>query len=71
MPGYMLSVTSVTAFLFLIKSQLNSILLGFRLNFTRDPTTNTIAGATLRQLTPVVMERVMTMSDDTVSHLIN
>ena len=30
----------------------------FRLNFTKDPTTNTIAGATLRQLTPVVMERV-------------
>ena len=30
----------------------------FRLNFTKDNTVNTIAGATVRQLVPVVMERV-------------
>jgi len=30
----------------------------FRLNFTKDPTTNTIAGATVRQLVPAVFERV-------------
>ena len=29
-----------------------------RLNFTKDPTTNTIAGATVRHLVPVVLERV-------------
>ena len=29
-----------------------------RLNFTKDPTTNTIAGATVRQLVPAVLERV-------------
>ena len=30
----------------------------FRLHFTRDSTVNTIAGATIRQLVPVVLERV-------------
>jgi len=72
MSGYLLSVTSGNACLsFFMKSQMNAILLGFRLNFTRDPTTNTIAGATLRQLTPVVMERVMTLANDTVSLIIH
>ena len=35
-----------------------------RLNFTKDPTTNTIAGATVRQLVPVVLERVEQASSD-------
>ena len=30
----------------------------FRLHFTRDATVNTIAGATIRQLVPVVLERI-------------
>ncbi len=35
-----------------------------RLNFTKDPTTNTIAGATVRQLVPVVLERVEIADSD-------
>ena len=31
---------------------------------TKDPTTNTIAGATVRQLVPVVLERVEQASSD-------
>ena len=34
----------------------------FRLHFTRDSTVNTIAGATIRQLVPVVLERVSFIS---------
>lgn len=34
-----------------------------RLNFTKDLTTNTIAGATVRQLVPVVLERVEVATD--------
>ena len=34
----------------------------FRLHFTRDSTVNTIAGATIRQLVPVVLERVSFVS---------
>ena len=30
----------------------------FRLNFTKDHTTNAIAGATVRQLVPVIFERI-------------
>ena len=36
----------------------------FRLNFTKDNTVNTIAGATVRQLVPVVMERVALADPD-------
>ena len=36
----------------------------FRLCFTRDATTNTIAGATVRQLVPAVFERVASLSGD-------
>ena len=35
----------------------------FRLHFTRDSTVNTIAGATIRQLVPVVLERVSFISN--------
>ena len=35
----------------------------FRLHFTRDSTVNTIAGATIRQLVPVVLERVSLVSN--------
>ena len=35
----------------------------FRLHFTRDSTVNTIAGATIRQLVPVVLERVAFVSN--------
>ena len=35
-----------------------------RLNFTKDPTTNTIAGATVRQLVPAVLERVEVADGD-------
>ena len=35
-----------------------------RLNFTKDPTTNTIAGATVRQLVPAVLERVEVADND-------
>ena len=36
----------------------------FRLNFTKDNTVNTIAGATVRQLVPVVLERVSMADPD-------
>ena len=35
----------------------------FRLNFTKDQTTNTTAGATVRQLVPAVFERVSAGAD--------
>ena len=39
----------------------------FRLHFTRDSTVNTIAGATIRQLVPVVLERVSLVANPQVS----
>ena len=36
----------------------------FRLNFTKDPNLNTIAGATVRQLVPIIFERVVLDPED-------
>ena len=41
----------------------------FRLNFTKDPTTNSIAGATIRQLVPAVFERISVSKEErTLGH---
>lgn len=41
-----------------------ALVICLRLNFTKDQTTNTIAGATVRQLVPIVLERVELADSD-------
>ena len=41
-----------------------NLVICFRLNFTKDHTTNAIAGATVRQLVPVIFERISGQAEE-------